>query len=81
MSIHPDLAVRRIKETVAKAVQRDKKACMFPLPDHFKVEICFKDHFKAKGASYPGVRQTGPATVEFEADDYMDVLRMLDNVL
>ena len=62
-------------------MEKPAEDCMFPLPDHFKVEISFKDHFKAKGASYPGVKQTGPATVEFEADDYMDVLRMLDNVL
>ena len=63
-------------------MEKDGKDCMFPLPEHFQVEICFKDHFRAKmGAAYPGVKQTGPATVEFEADDYMEVLRMLNFVL
>ncbi|MBE5782319.1 MAG: amino acid amidase [Clostridiales bacterium] len=81
ISIHPNKALRLIREAAKRAMEKPAADCMFPLPNHFKVEICFKDHFKAKGASYPGVKQTGPATVEFEADDYMDVLRMLDNVL
>ena len=81
ISIHPQKALRLIREAALRAMEKDGKDCMFPLPDHFLVEISFKDHFRAKGASYPGVRQTGPASVAFEADDYMDVLRMLDNVL
>ena len=81
ISIHPNKALRLIREAACRAMQKDGKNCMFPLPEHFKVEISFKDHFRAKGASYPGVAQTGPASVMFEADDWMDVLRMLDNVL
>lgn len=82
ISIHPQKALRLIREAACRAMKKDAKDCMFPLPERFKVEISFKDHFRAKsGASYPGVRQTGPAEVIFEADDYMDVLRMLDHVL
>jgi D-amino peptidase len=55
---------------------------MFPLPEHFVVEISFKEHHRAKEACvYPGVTQTGAATVAYEADDWMDALRMLDFVL
>ena len=74
-------AIRLIREAAWRAVKKDAAQCMFPLPEHFKVEISFKDHFRAKGAAYPGVVQTGPASVAYEADDYMDVLRMLDCVL
>ena len=82
ISIHPNKALRLIREAAKRAVQKDGKDCMFPLPEHFKVEIFFKEHFKAKmGAAYPGVKQTGAATVEFETDDYMEVLRMLNFVL
>lgn len=36
---------------------------MFPLPEHFAVEISFKEHFKAAGAKwYPGCEQTGART-------------------
>ena len=81
ISIHPNKALRLIREAAERALKKDPKECLFPLPDHFTVEISFKDHYRAKGASYPGVRQTGPAEIVYEADDYMDVLRMLDHVL
>ena len=80
ISIHPNRALRLIREAACRAVKKNGADCMFPLPEHFKVEISFKDHFRAKNA-YPGVVQTGPAAVAFEADDWMDVLRMLDFVL
>ena len=82
ISIHPGKALRLIREAACRAMKKDGKDCMFPLPEHFRVEISFKDHYRAKNASaYPGVAQTGPAAVVYEADDWMDVLRMLDFVL
>ena len=82
ISIHPNKAIRLIREAAERAVTLPASECMFPLPRHFHVEISFKEHFRAKNnANYPGVRQTGPATVEFEADDYREVLRMLNFVL
>ncbi|MBQ4383187.1 MAG: M55 family metallopeptidase [Firmicutes bacterium] len=82
ISIHPDKALRLIREAACRAMAKPAADCMFPLPDHFKVEISFKDHYRAKSASaYPGVLQTGAASVEYEADDWMDVLRMLNFVL
>lgn len=76
VSIHPALAVSHIREGVEKAFSAKREECMFPLPEHFAVEISFKEHFKAAGAKwYPGCEQTGARTVRFEADDYMDVLR------
>ncbi|MBQ8964351.1 MAG: M55 family metallopeptidase [Clostridia bacterium] len=81
ISIHPDKAIRLIEAAAERAMRKDAAACMFPLPEHFKVVICFKEHYRAKGAAYPGVVQTGPTTVVYEADDYMEVLRMLDFVL
>lgn len=82
ISIHPNKAVRLIREAACRAMQKDRAACMFPLPDHFRVEISYKEHFRARSAcAYPGVEPTGPAAVAFEADDWMDVLRALDFVL
>ncbi len=77
VSLQPDEAVSRITEAAKKAVSGDKKDCLFPLPEHFTIDITFKQHFKAKYASwYPGMTQTDPYSVRFEADDYMDVLTM-----
>lgn len=82
ISIHPNLAVRRIRETVEQALQKDPVDCMFPLPEHFTVEINFKRHTDATNASwYPHCVQTGPHTVEFETDDYMEALKFFHWVL
>ena len=82
ISIHPNKALRLIREAAERGMKKPAADCMFPLPERFRVEISYKDHFRAKSASaYPGVRQTGPASVEFEADDWMEALRALDFVL
>ncbi len=83
LSIHPDLAVKRIREAVARSLQKpDLKAMLYPLPAHFSVQICYKKHQSANSAAcYPGVRRVDDLTVGFEADDYMDVLRTFKFVL
>ena len=82
ISIHPNKALKLIKEAACRAMKKPAGDCMFPLPERFKVEVSFKEHFRAKNASaYPGVRQTGAASIEYEADDWMDALRMFDFVL
>ncbi|MCQ2437795.1 MAG: M55 family metallopeptidase [Clostridia bacterium] len=82
ISIHPDRACKLIREAAERAALKPAKDCMFPMPDHFTVEICFKEHFRAKNqAMYPGCKQTSPTTLVYEADDWMEVLRMIDFVL
>lgn len=78
MSIHPNLAVKRIRDTVKEAVQLPKEKCMYPMPGHFTVEINYKEHYNALSASwYPGAAQNGPRTVRYESDSYEDVLRFI----
>ena len=82
ISIHPDKAIRLIREAAERAAKTDARDCMFPLPGHFRVEVGFKEHFKAKNAaSYPGVTQTSPTEIAFECGDWLDALRMLDFTL
>jgi D-amino peptidase len=82
ISIHPELSVERIEETAARAAAGDKSQCLFPMPDHFRAEISFKNHYNARaGGFYPGAVQTDSRTVAFEADDYMDVLKFFFWVL
>ena len=82
ISIHPNKAIRLIREAAERAVKKNAEDCMFPFPDHFKVEIRYKEHFYARNArSYPGVVQTDPYEIAFETDSWTDVLRMIDNVL
>ena len=79
ISIHPQEAVRRIRETAEQAVREglahpDRFALM--LPPKFDVEVEYVKHFAARRASfYPGVRQTGPRSVRFSSDAWYDCLR------
>lgn len=82
ISIHPDLAVKKIKEKVLESLKDDHSKYLIKLPEKFHVEISFKKHFLAyRGGFYPGAKQTGAKTVEYESSDYMDVLRFLFFVL
>jgi len=80
ISIHPNKALRLIREAACRAMKKDAKDCLFPLPEHFVVDISFKEHFRAR-SEYPGLVQTGPCTVRYESDDWVEVLRMLNFVL
>lgn len=76
LSIHPDEAVDQIRATAEKAMALDPAKCMFPLPERFTAEICFREHASARSARlYPGVVQTDARTIRFESDDYVEVLR------
>ncbi|HEX2925019.1 MAG TPA: M55 family metallopeptidase [Ruminiclostridium sp.] len=75
-SIHPDLAVARIKSTFTEALKDDRSKYIIKLPGSFKAEIRFREHFYAyRGGFYPGAVQTGPKSVSFESSDYLDVLK------
>ena len=82
ISIHPALAVKRIREAAEKSLQADKADCLFPLPKSFKAEISFKEHSKAEAASwYPRCVRTGARTVRYESSDYLDILKFFFWVL
>lgn len=75
VSIHPAKAVKLIRDGAEKAVTLSAEACMFPMPEHFVVEVNYKLHHKARSASwYPGARLENSCTVVFESDKWMDVL-------
>jgi D-amino peptidase len=75
-SIHPALAVERIRSSVESALKGDVARCRVPMPQHFAAEVRFKGHTNARQASFfPGARLAEPHVVQFEADDYFEVLR------
>jgi len=78
VNIHPSLAVDRIREGTAQALRGDLARAQIALPDHFVLELGYRDHTKAYTFGfYPGARQVDPLTVRLEADGYFDVLRAL----
>ena len=82
ISLHPDVAVKEIKAGMKKALQKDLNAYKIDLPEHFQVEIEFKEFVKAaKGSYYPGAVRSGTKSVSFDTDDFYEVLRFLFFVL
>jgi D-amino peptidase len=82
VSIHPHLAVERIREGAQRALEGDVSKCLLQLPGRFDVEIEYQSHAQARRASfYPGARQTSPHAIQFTADDYFEVLRLISFVI
>lgn len=78
VSIHPELAIRQIREGVAESLRKDQKKLMRPLPSSFVVELDYKQPREAYGKSfYPGAKLVGDFTVRYESKDYFDILRMI----
>lgn len=78
VSIHPHLAVERIRAGVEAALKGDLSKCLVRMPDQFAVELRYKNHADAYNASFfPGVSLIEPHTVQFEASDYFEVLRFV----
>jgi D-amino peptidase len=78
VSIHPQLACRRISAGVGKALTGDPTRCLRALPDRFAVDIEYHDSCTAYGKSfYPGARLEEDRRVLFETDDYFEVLRLI----
>ncbi len=75
-SIHPDLAVQLIQRSAQEALTRSLDRYHVRLPDHFRLELCFKKHQLAYRAShYPGAIVVDDHTVAYEHKDYYEILR------
>ncbi len=78
VSLHPELAISRIREGTAKALKGDLSLCQVKLPAHFSVEIQYRRAFDAYHFGfYPGAVQKDDTTVRFENDNYYEVMRFL----
>jgi D-amino peptidase len=76
ITLHPDAAVKQIRETVTKALKQPKSRYIYPMPSQFQVEVCYKEHAPAaRAANYPGVRRKDAKTVCLESKDFHEVLR------
>jgi D-amino peptidase len=76
ISIHPQLAVEQIRAEVETALKSDISKCRLQMPDHFSVEVRYRQHASAYRCSFfPGVLLTAPHTIQFETDNFFEVLR------
>lgn len=78
VSIHPDEAVSKIHDAMQKVLSSKdyKEQCRVRMPDHFEIELTYKNHFTAyKFSFYPGAALAGSKTVVYQNADYSEVLR------
>lgn len=82
LSLHPNLAVRLIREAAERAVSKASGMRLFPTPERFSIEVSYIKHFAAFGAGfYPGAVQTDAKSVAFETADWWEALRFFHFVL
>lgn len=82
LSIHPHVAVQRIKKGIKRALERELSDYRITLPEKFEVEVQFREIVKAqKGSFYPGAKRSGPRSVSFVSEDYYEVARFFYFVL
>ncbi len=77
LSIHPELAIRRIREAAQSSVSGRRELVPYSLPPRFEVDIRYASPSRAaKTRHYPGMKAMGDASVRFESADFFEVLRM-----
>ena len=78
ISIHPNLAAKRIREGMETALKGNIELCKLIPPEQFHVEIRYKEHSRAYRASfYPGAARIDTHTIGFDTQDLFEILRML----
>lgn len=78
VSIHPDLAIERIRRGVKKRLEEDISTDKAKMPDQFELVIEFKDFADAyKFSFYPNAEQLDDYTIAYQSKDYMDILALL----
>ncbi len=75
-SIHPNKAIRLIREGMEEALRGDLSKNKVELPRKFSLEIRYNFHGNAyRNSFYPGAVQIGPKSILFEAEDYFEIMR------
>ena len=78
LSVHPDEAVKRIREGVAKALKGSLEESLLTLPETFRADLRFRDVQRAYRAGfYPGMQMLDSHTLRFETANYYELLRMV----
>lgn len=74
ISVAPVMAHEMIREGAKKGLENIKN-CHLEVPETITMEICFKDHWNAKRASYyPGVKMIDAYTVSYTAENMEDLM-------
>lgn len=82
MSIHPRLAVQRIRESVQIALSGDSSLCHIALPKTFTLTVRYRDHSAAHAKSYyPGASMDGAKTIVYTSSSFYEIQRAVRFIL
>jgi D-amino peptidase len=78
MSYSPVDTIKNISNLSYKALSQDLKNALVKLPEHFDVELHYKEHSNAVRASFfPGVTRISDCVVAFKSDCFYEVLQAI----
>ena len=78
MNYSTEDTIKSIEKLSENALKQNLKNALTKLPDHFDVELCYKEPVFAEKASwYPEVKRENANIVTFKSNDYFEVLRMI----
>ena len=78
VSIHPDLAIERIRRGVKKSLTEGEMKAEKKLPETFEMVIEFKNHAEAyKFSFYPNAEQINEYCMRYVSNQYMDLLTLM----
>lgn len=78
ISLHPQKSISKIKKHVKLALSRSKEDYMLFLPNHFRLELTYKqiaDYYKA--SFYPDAKVIDERTIAFESNNFYDIARAM----
>lgn len=78
VSIHPDLAIERIRRSVKKRLMEGVSKDLAQLPEQFELIIEFKNFIDAyKFSFYPKAKQLDDFSISYQSNHYKDLLALL----
>lgn len=81
-SRHPEIVCEEIESKAREALLGDWRNCSLDLPKSFTITIKFREHQNAYFISfYLGIKQKDAYTLEYNADSWYEILRMVHFVL
>jgi len=79
---HPKINCAKIKNEVSEVLKENISSFKINLPKKFNVKIEFKEHQNAfRSSFYPGIKLISDNLIQYETNNYFDVLTMLIFVL
>ncbi|MBQ3577543.1 MAG: M55 family metallopeptidase [Firmicutes bacterium] len=80
--LHPQVACDNIRKAAEEALRQPLDKALCKVPDHFKLEICYKEQVQAtKSSFFPGFSKKDDNTIVMSTDKLWDVLTAIQWVL